>query len=106
MRRYTDLAQKCPYMIYVVTRDFIAKGLPRFYGELTQYIQNEKECESSIIPLFHDMTEEEAHKVLSEELHYLMREILIIPKEYTENSSEWTSAIIMSLAEKTISEEL
>ena len=100
MRRYINLAQKCQYIICVITKNVITKGLPSFYVEITKYIQQEKDCESYTVPVFHDMTEEEVHKVkgMEGELSCLMLdECLIIPKKYDENTSEWTSRIIGSL---------
>ena len=109
MRRYINLVQKCHYIICVITRNVITKGLPNFYMQITQYIQQEKECDSYIVPMFYDMTGVEVDQVISTEgeLPYLLgEEFRVIPKKYEENPSEWTSRIIDFLKEKKNSEEL
>ena len=99
MKRYACLAHKCQYIICVVTRNFVTKGLPGFYLELTQYLQLQKGA-SRLIPVYYGMTEDEAYTVKSHEGQLptlMLSESLIIPEQYQSDSSEWISRIVKSL---------
>ena len=102
MRRYISIGEKCQYIICVINRNFITKGLPRFYTELNQYLQSEKD-ESRLINVFYGMSLEEADELknMDGQLECLKQtESILIPEQYENNPIEWTSQIIQSLTSK------